>query len=128
MAKEGYNNTKLQMLINNPKLNPYLRGLAEEIVNDIKLSMEDVSPGITYGDHVASLPGDPPNVDTSALVASIDWKQQDLLTMIVHDGQPHGIELELGTADVAARPFMRPQFIKWKKQIVQDMKDKKVIS
>jgi len=123
-----YNNSKLKALINNPKLNPYLRGLAEEIVNDIKLSMEEVSPGRDYGDHEASLPGDPPNVDQGFLVSSIDWDEISELKMVVFDGEPYGIELELGTATVEARPFMRPQFTFWKQYIGRDMKEQGVIS
>ena len=94
--------------------------------------MEETSPGITYElssptrTHTASRPGDPPNVDKSNLVASIDWFEQKANVMIIHDGQPYGIELEQGTSQVAARPFMRPQFTKWKQKLAQDFKDHQV--
>ena len=131
---DGYNNAKLKSLLKNPKLNPYLRGLAEQIVGDIKLSMQEVSPGKTYNlydpkrTHVASRPGDAPNIDKGLLVASIGWYQKAKHTMIIHDGVPYGIELEIGNANVAARPFVRPQFTKWTKDIAGDMKKQGIIS
>jgi hypothetical protein len=122
-----YNNSKLKSLINNPEIDKYLRGVAEEIANDIKLEMLEVSPGRQYGDHIASRPGDVPNVDTGNLRQSIDWYREKTNTMIIHDGVPYGIELEIGTSQVAARPFMRPQFTWWKNNIAKDFIKQQVI-
>ncbi len=127
---------KLMDLIANSDtmLDQYLRGVAIEIVNDIKEGIDETSSGETqerFDPHrfvVASRPGDPPNTDMGLLVNSIQWAPgAKTLEYIVHDGVEYGIDLELGTSKIAARPFVRPVFEVWRKKLAQDMRDKQVI-
>jgi hypothetical protein len=130
-----YNNAKLkQILSSKGALDGYLRGVAENIVGDIKLSLQETSPGEVqerFDPHrfvTASKPGDPPNVDRGFLINSIAWKKEATLRYVVHDGVPHGIKMELGDGTVQARPFVRPVFVVWKKKMGNDMRNKKVWS
>lgn len=99
------------------KANAFLRGVAQEITNDVKLSMGTSPPGRSYSrgsrSHTASRPGYPPTPDTGALRASIRWEQQGQLVMHIMDGVEYGIHLEFGTSRLAARPFMRPAVEAW---------------
>lgn len=83
-----------------------LRGVAEEIVSDIKLSFGP-SP---------SRPGDPPGVVTGDLRASIAWTPQAPLRIFVHDGVVYGVYQELGGEHMPARPFMAPVFEEWRRR------------
>jgi hypothetical protein len=94
------------------RLSLWLDSVSELIVNDIKLSM-GVSP---------SSPGDPPGVDTGALRASIHWYLESNLKRIISDGVNYGADLELGTENMAARPFVIPVFDKWKDKIGESAK------
>lgn len=111
----------------------YLNGVAIEMVNDIKESINDSSPGEVQERFdpqrfvIASLPGDPPNTDMGLLVNSIDWEKFDVGTYLIYDGVEYGLDLELGTSQIAARPFVRPVFEDWKKKLAQDFRDKRVI-
>lgn len=110
----------------------WLRGVGEQMVGDIKLSMGTSPPGITYRrgpknkkgakTHTASKPGYAPNVDIGTLRASIHLeKQSGPYEYHISDGVIYGKYLEFGTArGMAARPFMRPVFDKWQKQIEDD--------
>lgn len=113
-----------QMIQEHPqKVSDWLDGVAESITNEIKLSFGDSPPGKTYGRHVASLPGYPPNVDTGNLRASMRWRADGRLTRIVEDGTMYGVELELGLrSNVAARPFVRPVFARWQANLAEDMR------
>lgn len=58
-----------------------------------------------------SSPGDTPGVVTGNLKATTVAKQgDDALTWVVNVGAPYGLELEYGTVNMAARPFVRPAF------------------
>lgn len=130
-----YDNSKLRQLIaTSPALfDAYLRGVAEEMVSDIKLSLQDTSPGEVQERHnpqryvIASLPGDPPNVDRGFLIGSIRVVPDGAMRYLIQDGVEYGLGLELGTAEMAARPFVRPVFTHWGKKLPKDMKDKKII-
>jgi HK97 gp10 family phage protein len=90
----------------------FLRGLAQSIVDDIKQSFGTSSGYRTYKrgnvTHTSSRPGEPPNVDTGALRNSIRWEEEAPGTVYVMDGVEYGAYLELGTENMAARPFMGP--------------------
>lgn len=108
-------------------LDAYLRGVAQEIVNEIVLSFGSSPPGRTYDNHTASQPGYPPNVDTGALRASIRWAKTGRLEYTIFDGVPYGVLLEFGTPRVRARPFVRPVFERWRTRLPDDMRSRGII-
>lgn len=101
----------------------WLRGIREQIVGDVVVSFGTSPPGIQYGDHVASQPGFPPNIDIGDLARSIRGRRIKLLHHRIEDGVAHGIKMEDGTEDVEARPFIRPVFDEWQKKIEDEAKD-----
>ena len=60
--------------------------------------------------HVPSAPGEPPHIDTGALVNSIRVDKVKDALYDVQDGVEYGIHLELGTAHMAERPWLTPAF------------------
>lgn len=104
---------------NGGNVDSWLAGVAEQMVGEVKLSMGTSPPGRTYmhggAEHVASLPGHPPTPDTGALRASIRWEKdsQREHTFYLADGVSYGIDLELGTGNMEARPFIGPVFDNW---------------
>lgn len=100
----------------------WLDMVATDIVSDIKLSFGTSPPGKKYVRdngvvHVASQAGYPPNVDTGALRASMRWEAAGKLRRMVMDGVEYGYKLEVGTSEVAPRPFVSPVFIAWRQKI-----------
>jgi len=99
-------------------LGDWLRGVAEEIRNDVVASFNTGPNGRAYprGNgkvHYASSPNYPPNIDTGALRASIRVIPKSKLRYWVADGVEYGHGLEVGTTRIRPRPFMRPAFDKW---------------
>ena len=100
------------------RVSDFLDAEAEQMKNNIKLSFGTSPAGRAYKRgsvvHIASIKDYPPNVDTEALRASIDWETIDQFTRRIHDGEEHGIYMEFGTeksgGHVAPRPFMGPEF------------------
>ena len=92
------------------RVSDWLDGVAQEIVNDIKLSF-GTSP---------SSPGDPPGVDTGALRASMRWVSEAQFVRVVYDGVEYGVYLEYGTSRMSARPFINPVFEDWRRKIGDD--------
>lgn len=96
----------------------WLRGVGNQIVDEIVLSFGDSPPGREYRRksvvHVASQPGYPPNVDTGALRASIRLVKIGRLHYQVQDGVEYGAYLEVGTESIGARPFVAPVFNEWR--------------
>lgn len=85
----------------------------------IKSIQSHKSKGRTYGDHVASRPGYPPNSDTGALVQSI--------RVALNPNEPsasigtdllYGAYLEFGTLDMAPRPWLGPAYRENKNAVV----------
>jgi hypothetical protein len=95
------------------QLDAYLRGVAEEMVSDIKLSFP-ASP---------SPEGGPPGVDTGTLRASIRWTKVDKLTYWIHDGVEYGIYQEY----IYNRPFIAPVFEVWRRKLGRDAQQKGII-
>jgi HK97 gp10 family phage protein len=58
--------------------------------------------------HVASLPGEPPNNDTSVLANNIEAVQVSNEKSVVSSDAPYAAALEFGTSKMAARPYMKP--------------------
>ncbi len=97
----------------------WLRGVAQEIVSDIKLSFGTGPAGRAYPrgkrgkTHIASAPPGPPAVDTGALRASIKATAEAPLRVIIHDEVDYGAFLEFGTSRMVKRPFFAPVFARW---------------
>lgn len=119
---------KMQRLIQEEpgKVDAWLRGVAQEMVGDIKLSFNTSPAGRSYQrgtvTHIASRAGYPPNVDTGTLRASIDSRKIGNLKYEIHDGVEYGVHLEFGTEKMAARPFFAPVFDDWQQKIDDDAK------
>jgi hypothetical protein len=99
-------------------LGDWLRGVAEEIKNDVVTSFNTGPRGRAYprGNgkvHYASTAGNPPNVDTGALRASIRVIPKSKLRYWVAAGTDYAEGLEFGTTRIRPRPYMRPAFDKW---------------
>jgi hypothetical protein len=89
-----------------------LNAAAQEALAQIVLSFNTSPAGRTYVregvEHVASAPGYPPNIDNNALGGSMRVEKTGDLEYQVMDGVEYGVYLELGTARMAARPFVTP--------------------
>ena len=63
---------------------------------------------VSGANHVASLPGHPPNEDTGHLRTGIIVEQPGPLRVLVASNARYSAALEYGTSKMAARPFMGP--------------------
>lgn len=62
--------------------------------------------------HVASAPGNPPNVDVGALKNAINVQRRGALTRSINTGGvAYAFYLEFGTRRLSARPFMMPMAV-----------------
>ena len=77
---------------------------AERYVKSIMAS----SPAGSTG---ASAPGNPPRIDTGALVNSMNTARMNQLLYAVRAGTDYAVLLEYGTSTMAARPFMGPMVV-----------------
>lgn len=64
--------------------------------------------GLRHGDHVASAPGEPPAIDTGNLANSMAHQMIGPTEGEVTVGAEYSVELEMGAARIAARPFLGP--------------------
>jgi hypothetical protein len=104
------------------RVGEFLDQEAEMVVNDIKLSFGDSPSGEVYHRrglkiHIASVEGYPPNVDTGALRASIEWEEVNDSTREIRDGVEYGEYMEFGTETVAPRPWLGPAMERERRQI-----------
>jgi hypothetical protein len=68
-----------------------------------------ITQGAVSGkNHQPSAPGEAPNEDTGALRASGHVERTGTLTANSVFDAPHAVPLELGTSDMAERPYARP--------------------
>lgn len=66
-----------------------------------------ITTGAVSGkNHVASVPGEPPNNDTGVLANNIEAEIVGPLHARVSSNAPYSAALEFGTSKMAARPFM----------------------
>lgn len=110
----------LQRLI---RTNP---GMAEDalaasalaILADIQTSFNTSPAGRSYTregvTHIASTPGNPPNIDLGGLTGKMRTERRGKLHYEIMDGVSYGVLLELGTSRMAARPFMTPVMEQWR--------------
>jgi hypothetical protein len=89
------------------RIGQFLDAMSEEMVTDIKLSFPTDGP---------SAPGQPPAIDTSTLLQSIDWERSGKFSRAIHDGVLYGVVHEMGDSTHELRPFMTPIFEKWRDQ------------
>lgn len=86
-----------------------LIGQLAYICQDIMITSFNTSPpGRTYGKHIASQPGYPPNVDIGNLKNSIHTRKIKRWVWAVQVGAEYAPDLEYGTVKMAARPFVLP--------------------
>lgn len=111
------------------QLDAYGRGVAQEMVNDVKLSIQETSPGrteIRYSPKrtvTVSMEGDAPNTDLGALINSIGWRAVGRLMYWIHDGVEYGHTLE----EVYNRPFIQPVFEEWRRKLPDDARKHGII-
>lgn len=109
------------------RVDRWLRGVAEQMVGDIKLSFGTGPAGRRYKRdgkyHVASSAGNPPNSDSGNLTGTIKSKSAGRLTYHISAGTGYDRLLEYGTRKMAARPFMGPVFAEWQGKIEKDAKE-----
>jgi len=98
--------------------------LAREGQEFVKESFGTSPPGkvrsrrfIAGGDHTASQPGYPPNIDTGRLKRSIAVRKDAPLQWAVATDVPYSVHLEFGTFRMAPRPFMGPMAVEIEKRV-----------
>jgi hypothetical protein len=82
-----------------------MSALAESYVGNVKESFGTGPDGIQYGNHVASQPGNPPNVDTGAYTNSLRWEHGGSFVREIY-GLIYGIYLE--DSSELDRPHLNP--------------------
>lgn len=113
------------------KLKEFQKISQQETIKAIKLSTLSVhgeavksinahlSKGETYGNHVASKEGYPPNTDTGRLASSIKWEFEDAgMAGIVGTNLDYGRMLEFGTSSIGERPWLSRAYYVKQKEIV----------
>lgn len=96
------------------------------IEGEIKMSMRDGKHGRSYKvsksgkPHTASAPGEPPAIDTGALVNSITTESPSEYVREVGTAMEYAQHLEFGTpgGKIAPRPFIRPAFTKLYEKVI----------
>lgn len=74
-----------------------------------RIISESPAAGRQYGDHIASVPGMPPRIDTGNLVNGIYTKRVRDAVYAIASGAEYGPMLEFGTRrGLERRPFMGP--------------------
>lgn len=66
--------------------------------------------------HIASLPGEAPNNDTTTLVNNIETVLVAPLKVEVSSNAPYAAALEFGTSRMGERPYMRPAVAKKRRE------------
>jgi HK97 gp10 family phage protein len=88
---------------------------------EIELEAErSITQGSVSGkNHVASLPGQPPNADTRFLDTNIETRivSSRPPKVVVESLAPYSAALEYGTSRMQERPFMRPAVAKKRKRV-----------
>lgn len=113
MAVHRFNEAELERLFTSPA-GPVAKDLKRrgiKVHRRVVQSLHQAGTGRQYGRHTASAPGQPPATDTGRLAASI---REDLhvdsrgLVEVIGTDVDYALPLEVGTRDIAPRPFLRP--------------------
>jgi len=96
-----------------------LYNAGEKIQVEAQLSITRGS--ISGKDHVASLPGQPPNQDTGVLANNIETVQKGPLLVEISSNAPYAAALEFGTSKMGERPYMRPARDKMRGEVTEFM-------
>jgi len=108
------------------RLKVVLDGGATMLREDMKRSMaSSPATGRQYGDHVASSAGNPPRIDTGALVNAVTKRSDEDGNQVVGVFKESGeaqkaIWLEFGNSLVEARPFAEPSYIRVRPKIIKN--------
>ena len=82
---------------------------------------ESGSQGRTYGRHIASTAGNPPNTDTGFLANNIHVQfDLDKLGCDIESRADYSVYLEFGTSTMGARPFLQPAVEENRDKIMRD--------
>lgn len=105
------------------ELKASLTAAAMSIDNDAKQSIQRGSKtGRWYGNHRASAPGEAPATMTGRLVNSIEFDVDDqTLEAVIGTNLDYGRYLELGTVDIAPRPWLFPAFEQNRDRFIRDV-------
>lgn len=82
-----------------------------------KLLFNTGSAGRTYGQHIASAPGGPPNVDTGAYRASITAERRSNSEAAFGTDLDYPVYLEYGTVKMGPRPLFAPAAVELGRRI-----------
>ncbi|PKN85445.1 MAG: hypothetical protein CVU46_11070 [Chloroflexi bacterium HGW-Chloroflexi-8] len=90
--------------------------IVQKIANDILAYVVNSMAGAKHGRlyqrgkivHQASAPSEPPAIDTGHLANSIQAQKVKVGSARINVGAAYGVNLELGTSKMAARPFLKP--------------------
>ena len=104
--------------IDKKKLDVVLQDMAFSVQN---ISVKSINRGSRTGRvytrrsvaHVASAAGEPPKTDTGQLVRNITVDKKNVLNYDVGSrakGAPYGFWLEMGTRNIAPRPWLKPAY------------------
>lgn len=93
-----------------PALSKALFVTASKIAIDAQVSITEGAG--SFGRHIVSLPGEPPNNDTGGLANHIDAVLEEPLRATVTSHARYSAALEYGTSKMLARPFMGPALAK----------------
>jgi len=90
----------------------------------IKDSLSTPSQGKVYGNHTASKPGEPPNTNLNDLIKSVFVEEAKKSKMVATVGAEvdYAKDLENGTVNMEARPFMQPAFDKHKNSVKKELR------
>jgi hypothetical protein len=107
-----------------PALGRELHDSADIIARDAQVTILD--GGISGSGHITSEPGQTPNADTHDLDKSIhageviDTDPGVIRSSVIADSD-HALPLELGTTNIAERPFLRPAVERHRRTTVRSL-------
>lgn len=102
----------------NPRVEAIIISAAADELQKLGETVVKAARGSMRRQSSPSSPGEPPRIDTGELVNSIEAEvRQDRngVTVRVGTNVEHGLHLELGTRDIAPRPWLRPALRKLKR-------------
>jgi len=99
-----------------------VRKTCAEIESRIKISFSEQKHGRMYGAHQASAPGEAPAIDYGVLANSVQTFMESDTKGGVGIGAEHGPDLELGTSNMAPRPYAAPAAEKQRRNFQESLR------